>query len=147
MKLTSFTDYSLRVLIFLAARPGERATAGEISTYFDISAHHLNKVIHFLGKCGWLNNSRGKGGGIELAVDPERIVVGEVIRLTEGPPLLAECFEPQGGDCVIGPACQLHGLLSEAADAFYAALDRYTLADLVRRGDGTAQVLFTRRST
>lgn len=145
MKLTAFTDYSLRVLIYLAAGPGRRATIAEVATAFGISEHHLVKVVHFLGKAGWLSNVRGKGGGFELARPAERIGVADVVRDTEGEVLLAECFGQDGVDCAISAVCKLRGVLSEAQSAFYAVLARYTLADLARNGEQLAPVLFIPR--
>jgi Rrf2 family nitric oxide-sensitive transcriptional repressor len=142
MKLTSFTDYSLRVLIYLAAQPGRRATIAEISASFEVSENHLTKVVHFLGKSGWLANVRGKGGGLRLAKPPEAIVVGEVVRHTEGAALPAECFEAGGGHCTIARICRLRGVLGEAVAAFYAVLDGYTLADLVHNRQSLARVMF-----
>lgn len=142
MKLTAFTDYSLRVLVYLATRPGERATIAQIARAYAISEHHLVKVVHFLGQQGWLRNVRGKGGGMELAQAPERITVGQVVRATEGQAVVAECFGDSGGDCCIAPNCRLRGVLREAVAAFEAVLDRYTLADLVRNGEQLAQILF-----
>ena len=129
MKLTRFTDYSLRVLIYLAAQPGRRATIAEIAGCFDISEHHLTKVVHFLGKCGWLANARGKGGGLSLAADADTIVIGDVVRQTEGQALPAECFSADGGQCSIAPVCRLRGVLGEAVAAFYAVLDRRSSPD------------------
>ena len=145
MKLTSFTDYSLRVLIYLAARPGQRATIAEIAGTFEISEHHLTKVVHFLGKSGWLANVRGKGGGLELALEPAQIGVGAVVRATEGAALPAECFGEEGGACEITPACKLRKVLAEAVQAFYAVLDQYTLADLVHNRQAIAKLLFIER--
>ena len=142
MKLTTFTDYSLRVLIYLAAQPAERATIAQIATAFQVSEHHLVKVVHFLGKQGWLANVRGKGGGLELAMPPELIVVGEVVRATEGSPQPAACFATGGEHCSIASICRLSSVLDEAVNAFYAALDRYTLADLVQNRQSLARVLF-----
>jgi len=141
VRLTSFTDYSLRVLIFLAADPGRRATIAEVASAFDISENHLTKVVHFLGKEGWLLNVRGKGGGMNLAQAPERIVIGRVVRATEGAPQPAECFGSHPERCRIHRACRLRGVLKEAADAFYAVLDRYTLADLVHNRQALARIL------
>lgn len=141
MRLTSFTDYALRVLIFLAASPGRRATIGEIARAFDISENHLMKVVHLLGKEGLLENIRGKGGGLELARAPEAINVGRVVRITEGPPVPAECFDAERNACVITPICKLKSVLGEAVKAFYAALDRYTLEDLVRNRYAMARAL------
>jgi Rrf2 family transcriptional regulator, nitric oxide-sensitive transcriptional repressor len=145
MKLTNFTDYSLRVLIYLAAQPAERATIAQIAGAFQVSEHHLVKVVHFLGKQGWLANVRGKGGGLELGLPPEAIIVGRVVRETEGLAQLAECFGQPEGDCAIAPDCRLRGVLGEAIQAFYAVLDRHTLADLVNNRQQLAQVLFLGR--
>ena len=142
MRLTSFTDYSLRVLIFLAVDVGRRATIGEIARTFDISENHLTKVVHLLGKVGLLANVRGKGGGLELARAPERINVGEVVRITEGTPAPAECFDRERNECIITPACRLRPILGEAVDAFYAVLDRYTLEDLVHNREALARITF-----
>lgn len=143
MKLTSFTDYSLRVLIYLAAQPRQRATIALIATSFNVSENHLTKVVHFLGKAGWLANVRGKGGGLELAMPPELVGIGQVVRQTEGAPMPAECFGEEGGNCAIAPICRLAGVLDEAVKAFYAALDQYTLADLVHNREALAGVMFT----
>lgn len=131
MRLKTFTDYSLRLLIFLAARPRRRATIAEIAVAFDISENHLMKVSHVLGKAGVLANVRGKDGGLELAKAANEINVGQVVRITEGAPRLAECFKPAGA-CRITRACRLRGVLNDAANAFYAVLDRYTLEDITR---------------
>jgi Rrf2 family nitric oxide-sensitive transcriptional repressor len=141
VKLTQFTDYSLRVLIYLAAEPGRRATIAEVAATFGISEHHLTKVVHFLGKEGWLANVRGRGGGMELAIAPQHIVVGRVVRATEGAAVPAECFGSEPGRCLLVGVCKLQGVLQEAVDAFHAALDRYTLADLVRNRARLASVL------
>jgi Rrf2 family nitric oxide-sensitive transcriptional repressor len=142
MRLTTFTDYSLRVLIYLAAQPAERATIAQIASAFQVSEHHLVKVVHFLGKQGWLANVRGKGGGLELGMPPQAIVVGRLVRETEGLSQLAECFGDADGDCAIAPDCRLRGVLGEAMKSFYTVLDRYTLADLVNNRQQLAQVLF-----
>jgi Rrf2 family transcriptional regulator, nitric oxide-sensitive transcriptional repressor len=142
MKLTGFTDYSLRVLIYLAAQPKRRATIAEIARSFDVSENHLVKVVHFLGKSGWLANVRGKGGGLELAMPPELINVGKVVRETEGVAVVAECFSLHGGNCSISGICRLQCLLGEAVAAFYGVLDRYTLADLVNNRQALAKIMF-----
>ena len=92
MRLTSFTDYSLRVLMYLATDPDRRATISEIAAAFDISRNHLMKVVHFLGQQGWLANVRGRSGGIELGKAPEAINIGAVVRAAEGDAMPAECF-------------------------------------------------------
>ena len=141
MKLNAFTDYSLRVLIFLAAEPTRRATIREIARAFDISEHHLTKVAHFLGKQGWVQTLRGNGGGLQLAAAPEAIAIGQVVRSAEGSALPAECFEPDGGSCAITRCCRLRSILGNAVHAFYAVLDQYTLADLARNRHVLARTL------
>jgi Rrf2 family transcriptional regulator, nitric oxide-sensitive transcriptional repressor len=145
MKLTGFTDYSMRVFIYLAAQPKQRATIAEISRSFGVSENHLVKVVHFLGKNGWLANMRGKGGGLELAMPPELVEIGKVVRATEGTCVVAECFSDRDHGCVISGNCRLQGVLGEALDAFYAVLDRYSLADLVVNRQALARILFTPR--
>ena len=98
---------------------------------YDIKQNHLTKVVHFLGRQGWLATVRGKGGGLGLARAPEAIVVGVVVRQTEGADLPAECFDRERNTSRIVRACRLAGVLREATDAFHAVLDRHTLADLV----------------
>jgi len=144
MRLTTFTDYSLRVLIFLAARPQRRATIAEIADAFGISKNHLMKVSHALGKAGLLANVRGKGGGLELAMTPKAINVGNVVRITEGAPHLAECFDP-GCTCWIARACRLRRVLDDAVQAFYAVLDRYTLEDIARNRNVLSRMLVLSR--
>jgi Rrf2 family nitric oxide-sensitive transcriptional repressor len=141
MRLTAFTDYSLRVLIWLATEPGRRATIAQIAQAFEISVNHLVKVVHFLGKQGWIATTRGKGGGLALALPPESIGLGDVVRRTEGKAMVAECFGGDGSDCVIGCCCRLRGMLAEAVAAFEAVLDRYTLADIVANRHELARVL------
>jgi len=143
MKLTAFTDYALRVLIYLAAQPKRRATIAAIAHSFDVSENHLTKVVHYLGKAGWLANVRGKGGGLELAMPPELIKVGEVVRGTEGGDVPAECFANHGDQCCIAGICRLSGVLAEAVQAFYGTLDGYTLADLVHNRQALARIMFT----
>lgn len=142
MKLTTFTDYSLRVLIYVAAQPQQRATIADIAAAFEVSENHLTKVVHFLGKNGWLATVRGKGGGLELAMPPELVGVGKVVRQTEGVELPADCFGSKGGDCCIADMCRLRGVLGEALQGFYGVLDKYTLADLVHNRQSLARTLF-----
>ena len=125
MRLTSFSDYTLRTLIFLAVRG--QSTIAEISDCYGISEAHLTKVIHQLGLDGDIETTRGRNGGIRLAKSPERIRVGEVVRRTEDLALVT-CLD--GGACLISPACVLQAALKEALAAFLAVLDRYTIADL-----------------
>jgi Rrf2 family nitric oxide-sensitive transcriptional repressor len=135
MQLTRYTDYSLRVLIYLAADPDHLATIDEIARRYGISRAHLMKVVHQLGLRGYVETVRGRGGGLRLARAPERIGVGEVVRATEENLALVECLDaaPGGSECVIESACGLRPVLREALAAFLRVLDGYTLADLVTR--------------
>jgi len=142
MRLTTYTDYSLRLLMYLAAEPGRRATIAEVATAYGISENHLTKVAHGLGRLGWLATVRGQGGGLELAVPAQQIGVGQVVRGTEGGDLPAACFGDTPVACTIERACRLRGVLTEAVEAFYAALDRHTLADLVRQPRALSRLLF-----
>lgn len=140
MKLTAFTDYSLRLLIYLAADPQRRTTIAQVCGAINVKQNHLTKVVHHLGKCGWVETTRGKHGGLVLARPAERIRIGDVVRDTEGPAVPAECFVPGEGvvSCGIAASCRLRGTLAEAVNAFYAVLDRHTLADIAPR-PGEAQ--------
>jgi len=130
MRLTTFTDYSLRTLIYVAHAAEGRATIAEVARAFEISEHHLVKVVHALGRMGALRNSRGRGGGLRLAAPPSRINIGEVVRATESI-AVAECFDAERNTCALAGRCRLEGILHEALGAFHAVLDRYTLEDLL----------------
>jgi Rrf2 family nitric oxide-sensitive transcriptional repressor len=147
MKLSTFTDYSLRMLMMLAAQPQRRTTVAEIATAFGISEHHLGKVAHGLGRHGWLATARGQGGGLTLALPPKQIVIGDVVRLTEHGDLPAACFADDGPVCTLGPVCRLHDVFDEALQAFYRVLDRYTLADLVHNPVALSRLLFVDRAS
>jgi Rrf2 family nitric oxide-sensitive transcriptional repressor len=131
MRLTQFTDYSLRVLIYVAANREERTTIAEVASSYGVSENHLIKVVHFLGKAGYLATSRGRGGGLRLARPAKQINVGSVVRETEGVDIPAACFDVEADHCPIDRICRLRGVLREAVQAFYAVLERYTLEDLV----------------
>jgi Rrf2 family nitric oxide-sensitive transcriptional repressor len=128
MRLTRYTDYAMRVLIYLGAQPGKVCSIGEIARAYGISQNHLMKVAHELGKAGYIEGVRGRTGGIRLARPADRINVGAVVRSTEEGFELADC-----GSCLIAPACGLSGVMDEALAAFMAVLDRYTLADLLKK--------------
>ncbi len=141
MRLTTFTDYALRVLMYLGTAPDGFATIDQIAGAYAISANHLKKVVHQLGQMGYISTARGKGGGLCLARPPASINVGEVVRRTEEGFAIVECFDEGNPNCAIASACVLKGALREALDAFLAALDRYTLADLLRPARPLAQAL------
>jgi Rrf2 family nitric oxide-sensitive transcriptional repressor len=136
MQLTVQADLSLRVLMYLAERESSaptanetRATVREISEHYRISYDHLVKVVHQLGRLGYLDTRKGKHGGISLARRPEAVNLSEVIRAVE-PMALVECFDPARNTCPRAGACRLKGALAEAKAAFLDSLARYTLADL-----------------
>lgn len=132
MRITKHTDYALRVLLFLAVRPGERVSTQSIADAHGISLNHLHKVVRALGDLGLLALVRGAGGGIELVADPADVTAGSVMRALDDQSALIECFQPDTNACVISPACGLKGALRDAQEAFYASLDGVTLADMVR---------------
>ncbi|BBI51362.1 Rrf2 family transcriptional regulator [Vreelandella olivaria] len=130
MHLTRFTDYSIRVLIFLAVKGEERSTINEIAETFDISRNHLMKVVQELSQKNYVTAIRGKNGGLLLTRDPETIVLGKLVREMEHGMELVECFHSDN-NCIITPSCRLQPILSEALSAFLEVLDRYTLADVL----------------
>jgi Rrf2 family nitric oxide-sensitive transcriptional repressor len=140
MRLTTFTDYCLRAVMYIALKDGELATIDEIADRYTINRNHLVKVIFRLGQLGYLDTVRGKGGGVRLAKDPARINLGTLIRATEDDLELVECFQ-QDCSCVIEPACVLRKALRQALDAFFKTLDGYTVADLLKPSQSLARLL------
>jgi len=139
MRLTTFSDYALRVLVYLGVHEGELCTVADIASVYGISANHLTKVVHHLGQHGYVETLRGKGGGMRLRLDPPRINLGEVVRGTEEQRLV-ECFE-SGSACRIESACILRSFLGEALEAFFGVLDGHTLADLLQADRKLAKIL------
>jgi Rrf2 family nitric oxide-sensitive transcriptional repressor len=131
MRLTVFSDYSLRVLIYLGLQRDGLATISEIAEAYGISRNHLMKVVQQLGANNYVETVRGKGGGLRLARAPQAIRLGDVLRSTEEE-MLVECFSREKSQCCITPACTLPGMLREASANFFSTLDKYTLADLLR---------------
>lgn len=146
MQLTYYTDYSLRVLMYLAIRRDRIANISEIAECYGISRNHLVKVVHNLARGGFIKSYRGKGGGIELARDLKEINIGAVVRYTEGPLKPVECFDVERNRCVIANVCGLADVIAEACDSFFATLDRYTLADLVKRRERLSKLFAPRPS-
>lgn len=145
MHLTSFTDYTLRVLLYLGVRPADEplATIGDIARAYAISEHHLTKVVHHLAKHGYVKTTRGKGGGMQLARPADQINLGEVVRSAEEKRPLIECYKDGRPDCLILPACNLPRILAQALRAFFEVLDKHTLADLMRSPEKLAIIFET----
>lgn len=131
VRLTLHTDYALRLLMLLALEPEALHTIEEIASRYDISRNHLMKVTQTLAGAGFVDSLRGRGGGLRLAKPAGEIILGDVVRATEDGFNLVECFDRKSNTCVVAPVCGLRGPLEEALLAFLAALDGYSLADLV----------------
>ncbi|WNO10758.1 Rrf2 family transcriptional regulator [Teredinibacter sp. KSP-S5-2] len=129
MHVTRYTDYSLRVLMYLATREGS-TTIQEIADNYSISKNHLMKVVQALNNKGYVKATRGKNGGVTLGVEAESINLGQLVREMEQGSPLVECFG-ENGTCVITPACHLKTVFAEALESFFSTLDNYSLADLV----------------
>lgn len=130
MRLTTFTDFSLRMLIHLAIRPADRATIAEVARAYDISENHLMKVALLLGQAGYVSTLRGRGGGLVLARPAAEITVGEVVRRIEPDMTIVPCFG--NAPCAILPVCRLKHAMHAAREAFLAVLDATTIADLAQ---------------
>lgn len=141
MRLTHFTDLSLRLLMFLAVKPNGLATIQEVAGRYGISRNHLMKVAQQLVKEGFVESVRGRGGGLRLKRLPSEIRVGDVVRATEDDFRMVECFEAGKTSCTLLPACRLKGVLGDALAAYLAVLDQHTLADLTTPSHPMRRVL------
>lgn len=139
MRLTTLTDYSLRLMMHLAVKPDGRATIAEVAGAYDISENHLMKVAHQLGQAGLLKTLRGRGGGIALARPATEITAGETVRCMEPDMDIVPCFG--SGPCVLRPACRLKHALHRAREAFLAELDQVTVAELAEPRDELRRLL------
>lgn len=137
MKLTRYTDYAIRVIIYLGAHQGQLSSIAEISRQYGISHNNLMKVVQDLAHLGYIDTLRGRNGGIRLGRAPEDINIGTLIRHTEKGDKMVDCSH-----CVVAPVCGLPGVLAKATQAFFAVLDEFTLADLLRQPQHIQQ-LFT----
>lgn len=140
MQLTQYTDYTLRVLMYLAQTPERNVTITEMANFYQISRNHLVKIIHALAKQGLLNSMRGKRGGVRLAISPERIQLGLLIRQTENHFALVECLHTVPtvmpvSACTLNQRCGLKTVFNQALTAFFHVLDQYTLADALKKTD------------
>ncbi|MGX2041698.1 Rrf2 family transcriptional regulator [Methylocaldum sp. MU1018] len=145
MQLTRYTDYALRVLMYVGVHTGRMVTIAEIAGVFEMSHNHLMKVVQELSARGYVKSTRGKHGGIELGRAPEEINIGEVVRDMESNFHIVECFDPQHKLCRIIPGCVLKKVLQEAATAFQETLNRYTLAHLLKNRTVLNRLLIERR--
>lgn len=130
MRLTSFTDYGLRMLMRLASAPGRTFSTADLAEEFQLSRNHLIKIMQQLGRAGLVETRRGSGGGATLARAPNDIRLGEVVVVLEEGQALVECFQPNGGDCTVDGCCRLKTRLRVAEMAFIENLNRSTLADV-----------------
>jgi Rrf2 family nitric oxide-sensitive transcriptional repressor len=144
MQLTYHTDYSLRVLMYLAIQRERVVNISEIAERYRISRNHLVKVVHALARGGFIKTRRGKGGGIVLARAAEEVNLGDVVRYTEGPLKPVECFDIERNRCLIANVCGLARVIAQACGNFFATLDGYTLADLVGHREGLRRALRAR---
>ena len=152
MRLTTMSDYAMRLLMYVGQHPERLCTISEVARAYDISEAHLMKITHQLGLAGWLETVRGKGGGMRLAAAPEDINLGAVVRSIEPDFFLVDCLA-SGTVCLLTGNCQLTGIVSGALQSFMQHFDRYTLADLLapntagaaRLGSSTQPVIFRKR--
>jgi len=141
MRLTRFTDYSLRTLIYVGVRHPQFCSIKDVGERYAISQNHLTKIVHELGRVGYLETVRGRGGGIRLGKAPSEINIGEVVRRMEPDFQIVECFGPETGMCCIEPVCALGPILEEAMAQFMSVLDRHTLEDLITSKKLLAELL------
>ena len=141
MRITIRTNIAMRALMFCAVNRDRIVRKAEIAKACATSENHLAQVINQLSRLGFLETLRGRGGGIRLQHAPDQLSVGQVFRAVEGNLPLAECFTQDVASCPIQSCCRLKGVLSKAQEAFYAELDKVTLADLTRDNDGLCKLL------
>ncbi|MGP0065814.1 MAG: Rrf2 family transcriptional regulator [Isosphaeraceae bacterium] len=146
MHLTQFSDYSLRLVLYLACHPDRLVSVEEVGQSYGISRHHLVKVVQTLTDLEVIESQRGRGGGMRLAMAPSAINVGWLIRRTEPHFHLVECFAPETNTCPIAPACGLKGALYRAQRAFLSVLDDYTLDDFQSRRSELVKLLEVSRA-
>ena len=143
MRLTQYTDYALRVLLYLAIRPSCLSTIEEIASAYGISKSHLTKVVNQLSELGWVETVRGRNGGLRLSKNSGGLTIGAVVRNTENAFALAQCFTSGSGSkvCAIEPRCSLKHVFAAARDAFLAELDKYSVAGLAQPANELASLL------
>jgi len=138
MRLSEYTDYTLRVLMYCARHRQRLVTISEMAEQHDLSKGHLMKVVNDLARQGLIETTRGRGGGLRLSKEPETIRIGDVVRASETDFRLVECFDPRTNVCVLAPSCHLKHLFHAALQAYFGELDGATLADMVASGPPSA---------
>jgi Rrf2 family nitric oxide-sensitive transcriptional repressor len=133
MRLTSYTDYALRTLMFLALNRDRLVTIGDIAESHKIAKNHLTKVVHHLGTLGFVETVRGRSGGMRLGREPADIRIGDVVRQTESDFYMASCFDANAPGCIYAAGCEMRGALARATIAFLEVLDQITLEQMVAR--------------
>ncbi len=141
MRLTVYTDYALRLLMYLALKDDGLATIAEVAKAYQISKNHLMKVAYELGVAGDIETVRGRNGGLKLSRPVDSIIIGDVVRRTEPDMALVPCFSSANESCAVRPNCVLRRALEKAEAAFLEVLDGYTLADLIRPGTRLRELL------
>jgi Rrf2 family transcriptional regulator, nitric oxide-sensitive transcriptional repressor len=136
MRLSEYTDYTLRVLMYCAAHRDRLVTIGELAEQHGLSKNHLMKVVNHLARKGLLETTRGHGGGLRLLAEPETIRIGDVVRATETDFRLVECFDATTNACTLTPSCRLKHLFDDALAGYFKALDGATLADMTQGPKG-----------
>ena len=131
MRLSEYTDYTLRVLMYCAAHRERLVTIGELAEHHGVSKNHLMKVVNDLAHQGLVETTRGRGGGLRLLKEPGAIRIGDVVRATETDFRLVECFDPSTNLCSLTPRCRLKHVFDDALQAYFKTLDGATLADLI----------------
>lgn len=140
MRLTDYTDYTLRVLMFCAANPDRLVTIAELAEHHHLSKNHLMKIVNDLARQGVIETTRGRGGGMRLLKEPTQIVVGEIVRRTETDFRIVECFDEGTNACLLSPTCRLKRVFDAAMQAYFKVLDGVTLADIADTAPSVAPV-------
>jgi Rrf2 family nitric oxide-sensitive transcriptional repressor len=135
MRLTDYTDYSLRTLMYLGLNRDRLVTIQDIANVYGVSKNHLMKVVHQLGLAGLIETVRGRSGGMRLGKEPHEINLGDVVQRTEPDFLMVECFDRAHNECILSPSCELQRVLSKATRAYLQVLNGVTLADLLKNSD------------
>jgi Rrf2 family nitric oxide-sensitive transcriptional repressor len=141
MRLTDYTDYSLRTLMYLGMHRDHLVTIQDIADAYGISKSHLMKVVHQLGLAGLVETIRGRSGGLRLGKEPEEINIGTVVRGTEPDFMMVECFNRDINECILSPSCELQAVLARATRAYLEVLNGVTLADLLRNSKDLQKIM------